>query len=577
MSFFWPFFSAFISFQPWRAFASFSVMLLTSLMQGFSLLLLIPMLNMIADSGHGSAPGMLAKLMPESMHQLPLYALLLIYTAIVSCTALIKLLNSRLTVKLQTNMTSHYRLKLARLYIHLDWLELCKVKRSELNSVVTKEIERISAGAMFLLRIISTTILSLVYLITAFALSVKLTLIAMVAGAIIFGLLRYQKGRAYKLGERYHQGFKEMFSLFTDKLNTIKLVKTYGIENEFIDELKECNDQLIQSRYATSQLTAINNFSYTIYGALGFSVFFYCAATYFNIAWSLLLVMLVIFSNLLSRLSNIQQTLQNLSNMLPAYKTIKSMIDKYSENQTKQSDAAQTTINLVDKIELNNLCFKYDKNSPLLFDNKGFVIPAKKITAVTAPSGTGKTTLIDIILGLITPTSGAMTIDGVELTVQNIRAWKDHVSYVPQEPLFFNGSLKENLLWGASLKDDDDIWRALKMARAEDFVARLPEGLNAQVNDFANNLSGGEKQRLMLVRAFLRKPQLLVLDEATNALDYANEKIIFETLRNLKNEITIIIISHRVESLSWVDNIINLAEKKSEDLKADSDSLISLD
>ena len=180
------------------------------------------------------------------------------------------------------------------------------------------------------------------------------------------------------------------------------------------------------------------------------------------------------------------------------------------------------------------------------------------MTAVVGPSGAGKSTLIDMIMGLLQPERGHILIDNIPLSQSNLLSWRKSISYVPQDPFLFNGSIRENLLMIFPEATDEQIWEALEFAAAADFVRKLPQGLDTLVGDRGIRLSGGERQRIVLARAILRKPSILVLDEATSALDTENERKIQEAIEQLKGKMTIIVIAHRLSTISNADQVIVL-------------------
>jgi len=172
------------------------------------------------------------------------------------------------------------------------------------------------------------------------------------------------------------------------------------------------------------------------------------------------------------------------------------------------------------------------------------VIPAGSLTVVMGPSGAGKTTLVDLVVGLLQPDAGEIRVDGVPLREIAAREWRLQIGYVPQETLMLHQSVALNVTLGdpsVPLADVDD---ALRAAGASEFVAALPEGVETIVGERGLRLSGGQRQRLALARALVRKPSLLVLDEATTALDPATEREICETLRALRGAVTIVAICH---------------------------------
>jgi ATP-binding cassette subfamily C protein len=176
-------------------------------------------------------------------------------------------------------------------------------------------------------------------------------------------------------------------------------------------------------------------------------------------------------------------------------------------------------------------------------------IAAGRTTAIVGASGSGKSTIVDLLIGLLTPTSGAILVDGRPLRAEQLQAWRDGIGYVPQDTFLFHDSVRANLRWARPDATEDEIWRALASAAAADFVAGLPEGLDTIVGDRGVLISGGERQRLALARALLRRPVLLVLDEATSSLDSENERRIQDAIDDLYQQVTIVVVTHRLSTV----------------------------
>lgn len=178
-----------------------------------------------------------------------------------------------------------------------------------------------------------------------------------------------------------------------------------------------------------------------------------------------------------------------------------------------------------------------------------FRIAKGTVTALVGRSGAGKTTIADLLLGLLTPTAGEILIDGVPLTPDNLPAWRHALGYVPQEPLILNASVRENLQRFHPGVTEEEMIDALKKAQAWPIIENLPQGLDTLLGDEGVRLSGGERQRIVLARVLQGKPRLIVMDEATSAMDYESETAVREAIRGLSNEVTILVIAHRLATV----------------------------
>ncbi|HLL59502.1 MAG TPA: ABC transporter ATP-binding protein, partial [Allosphingosinicella sp.] len=177
---------------------------------------------------------------------------------------------------------------------------------------------------------------------------------------------------------------------------------------------------------------------------------------------------------------------------------------------------------------------------------------------LVGPSGAGKSTFSDLLVGLYPPRRGEVAVGGVPLDKGALRRWRRQVSYVSQEPFLFHDSIRSNLLWARPDADEADLWGALRESGADELVRGMEDGLETVVGERGALLSGGERQRIALARALLRRPRLLVLDEATNAIDIRGERAILERLSSAPDRPTIVMIAHRQSSLDLCETLVQL-------------------
>ena len=235
-------------------------------------------------------------------------------------------------------------------------------------------------------------------------------------------------------------------------------------------------------------------------------------------------------------------------------------------------------------VKLEDVCFAYNENSNLILKNVNLTIPIGSRVALVGSTGSGKTTIAHLLLGLFMPSSGRLLLDGVELSEDEISAWQDNCALVPQDIRLMNASIKENIAFGCNQDEilDNEIWLALKSSKLANYVSTLPYGIYTLIGENGVNLSGGQRQRLALARAFYRRASFLVLDEATSALDNSTERDLMQALDVIGRHCTTVIIAHRLSTIKKCDCIYELEDGKIkafgsyEKLRSTSSSFLAL-
>lgn len=237
--------------------------------------------------------------------------------------------------------------------------------------------------------------------------------------------------------------------------------------------------------------------------------------------------------------------------------------DRHVNNRESYYLTQQPKLPFNNSIEVNNLRYKYPEGQDEVLQGVSFTIKKGDFAGIVGPSGAGKTTFVDILLGLLEPTGGQIKVDGVDI-YDNIRSWQANLAYVPQSIYLIDGSIKENIALGEPVDqiDEEKIRRSLEMAELWEFTQELPEGIKTTVGERGVKLSGGQRQRIGIARALYQQPEVLILDEATSALDNDTEKSITDTILKFKGQITIIAIAHRLSTLEECDYKIEFAEGK---------------
>jgi ATP-binding cassette subfamily B protein len=246
-----------------------------------------------------------------------------------------------------------------------------------------------------------------------------------------------------------------------------------------------------------------------------------------------------------------------ISNFIPSYEQLLLLKDK--ANKFREIEGSLTFTKLKNNIEFKNVTFTYPGRTSTLKEIN-LIFKKGTMTALIGESGSGKSTITDLLLGLQTPDQGQVLIDDTSLLNYQQNSFRQQIGYVPQEPLLFHCTIRENLLWSKEDATETEIWDSLMLANASDFVKELPEGLDTLVGDRGIRLSGGQRQRIALARALIRKPEFLILDEATSALDSESEKLIQSSINQVAKETTILVIAHRLSTISKADFVYILSK-----------------
>jgi len=207
------------------------------------------------------------------------------------------------------------------------------------------------------------------------------------------------------------------------------------------------------------------------------------------------------------------------------------------------------------RIEFKNVNFRFKNAEYPVINDLSFSINKGETVAFVGASGAGKTTLINLVIGFLRPNSGQVLIDGKDLNDINLQSYRRHISVVPQTPILFTGTIRENITYGSENISDDSLNEVINAANLRELIDSLPDGLDTKITEHGSNLSGGQRQRVSIARAFVRNPKILILDEATSALDTLSEKKIQDSIERLVKDRTTLIVAHRLSTIRNADKI----------------------
>jgi ATP-binding cassette subfamily C protein len=532
-------------------------MVALSFMEGVSLLMLVPLLQLVGLDVQQGSIGQLAQFVSHLFStigiQPTLISVLSIYVLIVIAHSLLGRLETSLSLTLEYEFVVSFRQKLYRAIANTNWLFFARSRTSDFTHALTNEMERVGAATYYLLTLLANAIVTVVYLVLTLKLSTLMTgLVFFCGGGLIF-LLRGKTKVAHETGEGLSEAMSRLYSAVSEHLGGMKIAKSYGAEERHAEMFGRLTEQIRHLYTHAVQNQAEVSYWFNVGSVITLSLILFISIQVLSIPTAGVLLLLFLFTRVMPKLSSLQQNFQSFINMLPSFSRV-------MELQKQCEEAAETNIQSGEKVEMcheirfENVSFGYDRGGPVIKD-VDLVIKAGQTTAIVGPSGAGKSTIADLVMGLIVPDQGHIRVDGIELNSERVKAWRDQIGYVPQDTFLFHDTLRSNLLWAKPDAKEEEIIQTLRFSASEEFVSGLPKGMETILGDRGILLSGGERQRLALARALLRKPSLLILDEATSSLDSENEKRIQNAIEKLHGQMTILVISHRLSTIRGVDMI----------------------
>ncbi|MDD4095835.1 MAG: ABC transporter ATP-binding protein, partial [Oscillospiraceae bacterium] len=543
-------------------------MVVSGITGGIGILMLIPLLSLIGilDGGNGSIEwvrqqaGFLDAL--PATARLPV--ILLTYVLLIIAQSLFSRRMSLLNTRIIQGYVEYLRVRLFEKTVNVEWSVMISKNKSDISNMFAVEINRISSGGVLFLRLISDVIVFLVHLTIAFFISPPLTVFVMICGLALALLMRSTLRDSKSVGSKIHETNKRLLFEITEQLNGVKEVKSYGIEDRQLKKFAEVCSKIKDNLIRHTKLQSRPQLLYSIAAALIISLVFYLMVSFFGIEPASMIIILYVFSRTWPIFMKTQSNLQSILVAVPSYEAYGRLIDDFSKREGKRDEGVDVQeavtseeVRLRRYIRFDRVCFSYrSEEESFRLKDVSFDIPAKQTTVLVGRSGAGKSTIVDLLLLFLKPHNGRILVDDTELTFASEQAWRRRIAYVPQDAFLLNGTIRDNLLHFNPSASDTEILKAIETAAASEFIAKLPDGLETYIGDRGIRLSGGEKQRVVLARALLRHPDILVLDEATSSLDSQNEFLIRQAIANLRGKMTIIIIAHRLTTVRNADNVL---------------------
>jgi ATP-binding cassette, subfamily C, bacterial len=552
-----------------RGWAAAALIASGAVLEGIGLALLVPLLAVLL--GQVPVAGTLPLLMASAFATFGNLSLLARLAALMAVFAVVMLLRAFVVAmrditlaRLQIGFVETRRTAIITLLSRAHWAQLATLRHARITHLLGGDIQRISVAMHCLLQCSVALVMLVAQLVLASLLAPRLTVFALLvlgfSASAMWPLLR----RARAAGQYVTGANLTLLHMTGQFLGGLKLAVSQNLQAGFVAQFERTLaalsaqqiDHLRQQTRARLALSTVLAFAGGAAVLVGVAVFATPAPV--------LITFLLVLIRLGGPVALLQSGLQQLAHALPAYAQMLMLADELRHTAAVPPTSSETPVSapLGGPIVFDDVSFQHrelDAASGIVgvgVHNLHLRIAPGECLGVAGPSGAGKTTFADLLVGLYPPQSGTIYIGTTALDDAQRRRWRAQIAYLPQEPFLFHDSIRRNLLWARPEADEAALWQALAQAGIEARVRQLPQGLDTIVGERGSLLSGGERQRIALARGLLRAPTLLVLDEATGAIDAPGEHALFQTLRALPARPAIVMIAHRAESLALCQRVV---------------------
>ncbi|MBI3631450.1 MAG: ABC transporter ATP-binding protein [Candidatus Staskawiczbacteria bacterium] len=530
---------------------------LSGALEGIGTSAIIPLFAMMGGNGNGG-DNMITKIARQFFDfihlPLTLKYLLIFMILIFLIKAGFSFLVSYINIFITANYENKIRRELFFSTLIAGWPFLSKQKLGYLEQTLTIDASNSSNLLLHLGGIIPVIVSILVYSFLAVNVSWVLAILTLLVGGFIFYFFKPVFFSNRKYAGELAQINKEASHFVNENMLGLKTIKAMHVEGSiskraytYFDKIKILSTKLIIVR-------SVLNVSMQPIGLIyifAIFIFFYKFST-FNLGYFAILVYAI------NRIFNQIQTLQGLLHYIVTEEPYFKSVSQYYRTTEKniEVDGVKNKFNFGNEIVFKDIDFSYDREQ--ILNNINFKIKKGEMIGLIGHSGSGKTTIVDLLLRLYRPQKGEITIDNVDISDINLEEWRTHVGYVSQDMFLINDTIENNIKFYNENLTSENIANAASQANILDFIESLPQKFQTVVGERGTMISGGQRQRIVLARVLARKPELLILDEATSSLDNESEIQIQKVIEGLRGKITVLVIAHRLSTIMNTDKLLVL-------------------
>lgn len=539
------------------------MLLFAGFVGGFGLATFLPLMEIVIEAD-ASQRSELAQMTVSLLNTLgvdpQLGPLLLIIVAAILVKGLMLLIAMLQTGYTTTQIVTDLRMQLVRSALMARWDFFIERPLGGFANAINSEAVRSSQAFFAAFLVVSDIFQIVIYTALALVISWKVTVAAALTSPVLFFLFHSLATMARRSGRQQTESEKTVLARVTDVLQGIKPIKAMGVQHRLEPliehEMTALHSALKLQVFASQTLKTQQEVVIVALVCAGM----YLMVIYGDMSSSTLVGLAVLFYRTINQFASVQKRYQLVELNQSAYRSLRGMISEAQQATEVRTDAEVPLRS--GPIEFCGVTIKFGQKT--ILSELNLRLPTKGFVCIVGPSGAGKTTLVDMIAGLYSPTTGEIKVGSQALARLDLTRWRAHIGYVPQEMIMFNDTLRNNLTLGSGEFSEEDLWTALERAGLKNVVETLPELLDTPLGERGIKLSGGQRQRLAIARALIRKPEILILDEVTASLDPATEAAVAATLVSVANTILILAITHQSGLLRYADTILYVHNAQAE-------------
>jgi ABC-type multidrug transport system fused ATPase/permease subunit len=534
----------------WRTAEVIVLMLVAAVLDGLSVGLVLPFLSLLSAPAEAVQQHRLLPIFVAVMENagvgFTVGSVLVLIAVVTLIKTMVRFRADTLAILLVERMQVTVRVKSVETLLAVSPTFYSHVRSGDLTHTLLDDVEKTGAAVMYALKLVAQGAMIAVWVAVMAVFSWQLTIMSLLLAACVTGLLRFRVAYSERFGSEMAAAKQALSGRVVELLAGLKVTWLHAREESEVARVRSLALGVNNATYRFWRNSNVVNVAGENLATIGMLAVVYFSVMRLRMDMATLVAFFYVLSKVLPQVHRINVVRTEMLGYSAHAGNVLRLID--ADDKPMLADGTREASPLRERVEFRDVSFEYRRGEPVLTGVR-LSIPRGQTIAIAGASGAGKSTLVDLLARFYDPTHGEITVDGVSLRELQRASWRRRLSVVSQDVFLFRDTIAANIAYGSNRLDASTIERAARMAHAHEFIVELPSGYETIVGERGFTLSGGQRQRLSLARALARMPDILILDEGTNALDAESEHLIFDAIDRLAGQLTIVVIGHRLAPL----------------------------